>query len=203
MDKFSKYAKNLTDALKNVDENLLLKLKKEIIKKVKHSGEIFIVGNGGSAANAHHIAGDYLKTFSMLGLKIKISCLSDNTCFLTATSNDLDYTEVYEILINTRIEKNDLLIFLSGSGNSINLIKTAKTAKKYGIKTASLTGYSGGGLKKIVDIPIHIEVNDMEISEDIQLIIFHYIKQQLFLELSSSLVTSPKYDKRVIEDLIA
>jgi len=203
MDEFLKYTNHLTNALKAVDQNLINNLKQEIINKFNEGGEIFIIGNGGSAANAHHIAGDYLKTFALLGIKAKISCLSDNSCFLTAASNDLDYSESYEILVNTRIEKKDFLIFLSGSGNSINLIKTATAAKRAGIKTAALIGYSGGGLKKIVDIPLHIEINDMEISEDIQIIIFHYLKQQLFIELSSSSEITPKYNKRVIEDLIA
>ena len=122
---------------------------------------------------------------------------------MTAASNDIDFTAVYEILINTRICKGDLLILLSGSGNSINLIKPARIAKKFGILTAAIVGYMGGDLKKIVDIPIHIDIQDMEIAEDAQMTIFHYLKQCLFSELVKESKTSNKYKKRTIDGLIA
>ena len=93
----------------------------------------------------------------MLGKSININSLSDNSCYITALSNDLDYSEVYEILINTRVRVNDLVIFLSGSGNSMNLIKAARSAIKSNIKTAAIVGFTGGALKKLVDIPIRIE----------------------------------------------
>ena len=110
-------------------------------------------------------------------LTLKISSLCENSCYITATSNDEDFSEVYEILVNTRISKGDLIIFLSGSGNSLNLIKTAISSKKSDIRTSAIIGFQGGALKDMVDIPIHLEIDDMEISEDAQMTIFHYLKQ--------------------------
>ncbi len=198
------YSVNFCNAIKTVDLSLIDKLENEILKRLDGVGEIFLVGNGGSSANAHHIAGDYMKTFSLIGKSLKISSLTDNACFLTAASNDIDFTEIYETLVGTRISKDDLIIFLSGSGNSMNLIKAARKAKRLGIKTVGLIGYTGGSLKNIVDIPIHFHIDDMEISEDCQMSVFHFIKQKIintnsFLDTNSS----SKYEKRTQEDLIA
>ena len=197
------YVNKFALSFNSINEDKLEELIDEMIKIINTQKEVFIIGNGGSAANANHIAGDYLKTFSLAGLSFKISSLSESTSYLTAASNDLDFSEVYEILINTRISKGDLLIFLSGSGNSINLIKPARMAKKVGIITAAVVGYMGGGLKEIVDIPIHIDIQDMEISEDAQMTIFHYLKQRLFNELCVEKDIPNKYKKRTNEGLIS
>jgi len=197
------YVNKFASSFRNINEDKIEELKKEMLYRVNTSKEIFIIGNGGSAANANHIAGDFLKTFSSVGLNFKINSLSESTSYLTAASNDIDFSQVYEILINTRICKGDLLIFLSGSGNSINLIKPARIAKKVGIVTAAIVGYMGGGLKEIVDIPIHIDIQDMEISEDAQMTIFHYLKQCLYRELISENKISTKYKKRTNDGLIA
>ncbi len=199
----SNYISKFASSFENIDEEKLGQLEEEMIKRVNTNKEIFIIGNGGSAANANHIAGDYLKTFSLAGLNFKINSLSESTCYLTAASNDIDFSEVYEILINTRISDGDLLIFLSGSGNSMNLIKAARIANKAGIVTAAIVGYSGGALKEIVDIPIHIEIEDMEIAEDAQMTIFHFLKQTLFEKLVKEKNFSSKYQKRTNDGLIA
>ena len=96
---------------------------------------------------------------------------------------------------------------MSGSGNSMNLIKCANKAKNLNIKQVAISGFNGGKIKDIVDTAIHINYPDMEISEDCQLIIFHYIKQRLVDEYEDNDPYNdhklPKYQKRVIEDLIA
>ena len=198
------YGSRLQIALRSIDQSYINFLIEEILKRINGDGEIFVIGNGGSAANGHHIAGDYSKTFSMMGKRIRISCLSDNECFVTAAANDIGYEEIYEVLINTRVIKNDLIIFLSGSGNSINLIKAARKAKIVNIKTSAVLGYNGGALKSIVDIPLHAEIDDMEIAEDCQLSIFHFIKQKIVNIISpTNKGESSKYNKRTKEDLIA
>ena len=197
------YGKLLAKALVEVDQSFVDILKDEIIKRIDSSSNIYLLGNGGSAANSDHIVGDYSKTFAMLGKSINIISLSQNSCYITALSNDLDYSEVYEILINTKIKKNDLIVFLSGSGNSMNLIKAARSAYNKKIKTAAITAFSGGELKKLVDIPIHVKINDMEIAEDSQMAIFHYIKQQISSKFITNKDIYSKYNKRIKEDLIA
>ena len=202
---FKDYANNLSKALDLVNQNQVDIFFNVFDSYIGSKANIYLLGNGGSQANAHHISGDFIKTFSLAGLKLKISCLADNVCHLTAAANDLSYDESYSILIDNLIDKDDLLIYLSGSGNSLNLVKCARKAKLREIKQAALTGFNGGALNDIVDYPIHIKFNDMEICEDIQLSIFHYIKQKLILKYSKHFedIELPKYHKRTLEDLIS
>lgn len=204
---FQKYKNSLNLALNSINQKSLEILYKEIKKRLDGSSSIHILGNGGSAANASHITGDFTKTFAFMNLKPKIYNHSDNISYLTAASNDLDYNEIYSSLVGTLINQKDLIIYLSGSGNSLNLIKCANKANKLKINQISISGYNGGKIKNLVNTPIHIDYPDMEISEDCQLIIFHYIKQLLVKEIEGKDPYGenklPKYKKRVIEDLIA
>ena len=202
---FKDYAKGLKEALDLVDQEQIENFFSVFDSYGGSNFNIFILGNGGSQANAHHISGDFIKTFSLAGLKLKISCLADNVCHLTAASNDLSYEDSYAMLIDNLIDKDDLLIYLSGSGNSLNLVKCARKAKLRNIKQAALTGFNGGALNEIVNYPIHIKFDDMEICEDLQLSIFHYIKQRLISKYSERFenLELPKYQKRTLEDLIS
>ena len=202
---FEEYAKKIGQALELVKQKEVDQLFTQIDEKIGTNSNIFLLGNGGSQANAHHISGDFIKTFSMVGLKLKISCLADNVCHLTAASNDLSFEDSYAMLVDNIIDKDDLIIYLSGSGNSLNLVKCARKAKNSRIKQAAIVGFTGGALKKIVDYPVHVDFDDMEISEDIQLSIFHYIKQRLmdkYVDVFNEVDIS-KYRKRTTEDLIS
>ena len=202
---FDDYAFKVNQALKEVKQNEVDMIFSQIDERIGSANNIYLLGNGGSQANAHHISGDFIKTFSLAGLKLKISCLADNVCHLTAASNDLSFDDAYAMLIDNLIDKDDLLIYLSGSGNSLNLVKCARKAKIRNIKQAALTGFNGGALNEIVDYPVHIKFDDMEICEDIQLSVFHYIKQKLIYKYSDRFenLETPKYHKRTLEDLIS
>ena len=111
---FEDYAKKISNALKQVNQKEVDHLYIQIDKLIGTNSNIFLLGNGGSQANAHHISGDFMKTFSMVGLKLKISCLADNVCHLTAASNDLSFEDSYAMLVDSIIDKGDLIIYLSG-----------------------------------------------------------------------------------------
>ena len=96
------YGNHLSEALNSIDEDLVCALKDEIRQRFDSPHNIYLIGNGGSAANANHIVGDYSKTFAMLGKCLNINCLADNSCYITAVSNDLDYSEVFELQINAK-----------------------------------------------------------------------------------------------------
>ncbi len=201
---FQIYSNNLSKALASIDQVQLEILKKEIYSRLNGESRIFILGNGGSAGNASHICGDYTKTFSLLKKSLHIICPTDSVSFYTATVNDIDQNQVFSILVDSLIKKNDLLIYLSGSGNSLNLIKAAMKANLIGIKQACITAFTGGKLLDLVDIPIHIKMSDMEIAEDCQIAIFHYLKQSLCNDLKSDgeikigdSNNSNRYNKRV------
>ncbi|KZR61070.1 Phosphoheptose isomerase [Prochlorococcus sp. MIT 1306] len=145
---------------------------------------VFICGNGGSAANAMHIANDMHfgigscdQNTSYPGLRIE--ALPTNIGVITCLANDLGYENIYSQQLQVKGEKGDLLIVLSGSGNSPNIVKAIRIAKKLEIKTIAITGFDGGLSKKLADISVHFEINDMQIAEDIQVIVGHICMQWL------------------------
>ena len=205
-EEFSAYSNRLINALSTINQDCLNELYNQIYLCINSNKSIYILGNGGSHANATHIAGDYLKTFAVGGMKLKISNPLNNSCFLTAASNDISFEDSYSILFNSILGNNDLVIYLSGSGNSMNLVKCARSGKKIdGLYQVALTAYNGGALSKEVDLSLHCKIDDMEIAEDVQLIVFHYLKQKLCqaesLKWDKDLM--PKYEKRTMDDLVS
>lgn len=203
---FKNYSERLSKALASINQKLLDNLFNQIHKRVETNSCIYLIGNGGSLANAEHISGDYLKSLAINNKKLNISCPGSNGCYLSAISNDLSYEDSYAVLVNSLIQNGDLIIYLSGSGNSMNLVKSARKAKKNKeITQVSITAFNGGALSEIVDVPIIVSIDDMEIAEDCQLIIFHYLKQRLLNSLvtNDNTETMPKYVKRTMNDLVS
>lgn len=195
---FTNYASKLFDALNSIKQDKIDQIHDVFVESIEQDTEIFLIGNGGSAANAIHVAGDYLKSLAISGKRLRISSPAENLCFFTAAANDIDFSEAYELLIGSRINKGDTIIFFSGSGNSTNLVKAALSANKMSIRTISITAYGGGKLSEICNIPVVADIEDMEIAEDVQLAIFHYIKQQLLKRYPiKDALKSNRYFKRV------
>ena len=202
------YANSLLSTLSSISEHDISTVSKLIKSKLEGNHSVYLVGNGGSHANAHHIAGDFQKSLATLNFPAKVISLSSNSCYLTALSNDNDFSEVFSSLIGTVVSQDDLIIFLSGSGNSLNLVKCSQKCTLLRIDQIAVTGYSGGHLSETANLSIHLPVNNMEIAEDCQLILFHYIKQKLLSEIESDsryIDSSPytKYAKRVMDNNIA
>ena len=177
------------DKLKNILTYKNLKnaelLAKKLLILCKKKKKLFICGNGGSAANANHIANDLLcgvKTKYFSG--INVESLSSNTSIITCLANDINYEDIFSEQLLAKGTKNDLLLVLSGSGNSRNILKALITAHSLKMNTFAILGYDGGKAKKIVKNFIHLPINDMQISEDSQLIISHICMQWLKKELS-------------------
>ena len=173
---FTIYQTVLAETLKKIepkDTNLLLSLLKKSSHKKK---KIFICGNGGSAANANHIEIDLLNNKK---LPINISSLNSNSSVITCLANDYGYENIFSKQIENKGKKGDLLILLSGSGNSKNIINAVKVANKLNINTFGIFGYDGGKAIKLVQNQIHINSFDMQICEDIQMILFHFVYKRL------------------------
>ena len=138
---------------------------------------VFLCGNGGSGANALHIANDlHFGLGDMLINKkigLKADALTSNTAVLSCLANDLGYENIFSNQIDVKASKGDILIALSGSGNSPNIIKAIKSAKDKGIKTFSILGFDGGRCKNLSDFPIHFHIEDMQIAEDTQVIVLN------------------------------
>lgn len=135
---------------------------------------IFVCGNGGSAATASHFAADFNKGINeKLALKYNLECLSDNTPLLMAIANDISYDEIFTYPLKNKMKPGDIIIGISGSGNSSNVVRAFEFAKQQGGITIALVGYDGGKLKELADHYIHVNVNNMQIAEDIHMILDH------------------------------
>ncbi len=155
-------------------------LAKDVLNTKKNKKKIYICGNGGSAANAMHIANDLIYGAGISsGKGFDIEALTSNSSVLTCLANDIGYENIFSEQLRVKAKKGDILIVMSGSGNSKNILNALKFSNKIGMKSFAILGYSGGKAKKLANVPIHINVNDMQISEDTQLIIGHLLMKLL------------------------
>ncbi len=154
----------------------------EALLSAWHTGKtVFLCGNGGSAANAIHIANDlFYGTAKNLGKPgIASHALTANQAIVMCLANDFSYEEVFAEQLRAQGRPGDILIALSGSGNSENIVRAVKVAREHEMTSIAILGYAGGSCKGLVDIPIHFAVDDMQIAEDAQLIVGHMLMQWL------------------------
>jgi D-sedoheptulose 7-phosphate isomerase len=174
------YARKLADAMMGQNWENCAVLANELAAAWRDGRRVFICGNGGSAANAIHWANDFLYPVAKSGGKgMKMSALPANVAVLTCLGNDLGYDEIFSTQLASEAEAGDVLIVLSGSGNSPNIVRALNQAKTSGMKSFALLGYTGGACKDLADVVLHFPVNDMQVVEDLQLIVGHMILQAL------------------------
>ncbi len=141
---------------------------------------IFIMGNGGSGSTASHFACDINKGCCFdLGKKFKVICLNDNIPTMLAYANDLSYNQVFIEQLKNFLQPDDIVIGISGSGNSENVLQAVSYAKEKGARTVGLSGFDGGKLATIVDTSLVAAVNDMQKVEDLHMIVVHMLMQYL------------------------
>lgn len=142
--------------------------------------QVFLCGNGGSAGNAIHLANDFLYGIAKrTGGGMRVSALSANAAVITCLANDIGYDYIYSEQLAVQAQAGDLLIVLSGSGNSPNILRALEQAKKMSVTSCAILGYSGGKAKELCDIPVHFAIDDMQIAEDMQVIVGHMVMQWL------------------------
>ena len=181
---FSDYFSRVSETLKLVDTGAVEKLTDMLLNAREQERTIFIFGNGGSGATASHVTGDFLKGISyQMDKRFRVMCLNDNISGMMAISNDLTYEEIFVEQLKTFVRKDDIVIGISGSGNSVNVVKALEYARSAGAISVAFCGFKGGKVKEIADILIHAPIQDMEVTEDIHIVIFHAIKQSLILKL--------------------
>jgi len=172
--------------------NTVLNVLEEARKSHRH---IFICGNGGSAATASHYAGDFNKGVNMglAGLSshsagdnpsaesmadsgidfYNFECLSDNQPTMLAVANDESYAEVFRYPLSVKMAPGDIVIGISGSGNSANVVNALSYANDHNATTIAIVGYDGGKMKQMADYNIHVDINDMQVSEDVHMFLDH------------------------------
>jgi D-sedoheptulose 7-phosphate isomerase len=163
--------KTTIDRVSREEVNRLLGLFLDALEKGR---TVFMMGNGGSAATASHYAADFNKGLSYgKARRFRFLCLSDNVPTLTAYANDVAYDEMFVEQLRNFLEPGDLVVAISGSGNSRNVLKAIEYANRSGAVTVGLTGYDGGELKRIARYGVHIPIDDMQVTEDLHMVLDH------------------------------
>ena len=136
-----------------------------VVDSLINNGKVLLAGNGGSAADAQHIAAELVGRFKKNRAPLAAAALTTDTSVLTAIANDFGYDEVFGIQVRAVGKKNDVLIAISTSGNSQNLIEAVKAARSIGMKTVGLLGRDGGKIKEIVDVALIIPFETATVQE--------------------------------------
>ncbi|WP_291691095.1 SIS domain-containing protein [Bradyrhizobium sp.] len=177
---FRDYSKRLHATLRDFDWAPVERLGYELLDCWQTGRQVFLAGNGGSGANADHLSNDLLYAFSKVpGSGLRVRSLSANPSVLTCLANDEGYDKVFSLQLAVLARPRDVLIVLSGSGNSANIVAALEAARGIGMISYAVLGLSGGQAKDIADVPIHFAVDDMQISEDAQMIVGHMLMQWL------------------------
>lgn len=160
-----------------------------VVRSVKENKKIITCGNGGSASTASHYITDWNKMFNLAtGAKLRGVSLTDNVGLITAFGNDTNYSEVFSGQLEAIMEEGDLLVAVSGSGNSPNILKAISTARKLNGNVLGVLGYDGGAAIKLCDEVFHTPSWDMQICEDIHLSFGHLVMKTICSSQIRSLV---------------
>ncbi len=179
-----RYVSDLKNAISNHVLEQLEKVVDSMLQVYENCNQIFIMGNGGSGVTASHFACDINKGVSFgFEKKFKVICLNDNIATILAYANDNTYDDIFVEQLKNFLKPNDIVIGISGSGNSNNVIKAIEYANSLKTMSVAFTGFDGGELAKIAMLPLIVPVHDMQKVEDIHLILTHIIMQILLRKL--------------------
>jgi len=193
------YLALVKDTIDKLDRSQIEKTAEAFMRVYDADKTIYIFGNGGSAASATHACGDFVKGASYgLEKRFKVMSLVDNLPALMAIANDISYDAIFVEQLKNFIQPGDLVIGISGSGNSANVVKAMEYAKQKGVQTIAFCGYKGGKIKEIADISVHSVAMDMEVAEDIHMMVFNVIKKEVTRRLHGGNTSmGSNYDQRV------
>lgn len=182
MNSFVDYAQRLQGVIAKADWSGVEKLAQDLFDCWEDGRGVFLCGNGGSAGNAMHLANDFIygvgKKTGRPGLRI--TALPANSAVLTCLANDEGYDQIFSLQLDALATRGDVLIVFSGSGNSPNILRALEKARHMGMRSYAVLGYSGGKALSMADVPIHFAVDDMQISEDLQMVVGHMLMQWLY-----------------------
>jgi len=162
-------------------------------------GNIYTMGNGGSGASASHAAGDFLKGASYgLDKRFRMICLNDNLPSMMAIANDIGWESIFVEPLKNFLSPSDLVIGISVSGNSKNVVNALEYANAQGATTVAMSGFKGGKISAIATINVHAPVMDMEVTEDVHMVIFNIVKKQMMARLMGDNPSmGDTYDQRI------
>jgi len=181
------YFEKLIETIQNIDTVEIEQCSKVLLEAYENGNNIFICGNGGSAATASHFACDINKGVSYgLDKRFRVIPLTDSLSTITAYTNDVDYDVVFVEQLKNFFQEGDVIIGISGSGNSQNVLNAMEYVNNNGGITIGWTGFSGGKLKQISKYSVNANIDDMQVSEDIHMILTHLMMKTLRKSLTGS-----------------
>jgi len=179
------YFSGLADVLGQIDSSAVDRLVAWIERTRRARGTVYVLGNGGSAATASHLAVDLAKNTRRPDLpNVRAISLTDNPAVLTAWSNDTCYEQVFAAQIEGVVGPGDLVVAISASGNSKNVLNAVRVARTAGARTFGLTGYDGGKLRRLAQSGLHVSLDDMGMVESIHLCIFHWVLNDVYARIN-------------------
>ncbi len=181
-----RYSSELKAVIDKVDKSQIIRFIDLLLKHYENESHIFIFGNGGSGLTASHAVCDFNKGACLdLDKKFKFICLNDNLGSILAYSNDISYDEIFYLQLKNFLTPGDLVIGISGSGNSKNVVKAIEYARQIGAETFTLCGFDGGRLKDIdQNNCIHVPLNNMQIVEDYHMVVLHMSMNIVYKKLN-------------------
>ncbi len=176
------YIANEIETLKKLDVDAINAALNLLLETMETGSTVYVFGNGGSSATASHFQNDFNKGVSEhTEKKFSLLCLNDNVATVMAVANDIGFEEVFRFQLRGHLKPGDVILAISGSGNSKNVINAVEYAKEHGNRVIGLTGFNGGKLKQLSDISLHAPINSMQITEDIHMI-FDHLMMSVFYE---------------------
>jgi D-sedoheptulose 7-phosphate isomerase len=176
MDSISFYLNNLQELLSALPVAQLDRLVERLLGLYTEGRQLFLLGNGGSAATCSHIVNDFQKCVYLAGGRtFRCLAVTDSIPLITAWANDTAYEHVFAEQLRPWVQPGDMVICVSGSGNSPNVLKAAALARELGAYTVGLCGYEGGKLAPMVDEPIVVRCDNMQRIEDVHMVILHIL----------------------------
>ncbi len=155
-----------------------------LLEAFEGGNTIYIFDNGGSSSTASHYQNDFNKGISEhTEKKFNFLCLNNNVATVMAVVNDIGFEEVFQFQLQGHLKPGDLVMAISGSGNSKNVINAVEYARECGNKIIGLTGFSGGKLRELSDISLHVPINSMQITEDIHMVFDHLMMSIFYKSL--------------------
>jgi len=189
------YLARVCDEIKRLDLSQIEKFS-DVIEDAYHAGKfVFVIGNGGSGANASHLCEDLnkctLRDFENQK-RLKVLSLTDNTAGIMAWANDEGYDRIFLEQLKNLASPGDLLLAISGSGNSPNILKAVEWANKNGLVTLGITGFSGGKLKSLAHHNFHAGIDDMGIAESLHQVVFHWVIDDIYRRISGPVAAAAR-----------
>jgi D-sedoheptulose 7-phosphate isomerase len=185
------YMQRLQAELARIDQTAMQRWANHIYRAWEQDKFVYIIGNGGSGTTASHMAEDLGKSSlrqedlnDESKKRLKVLSLTDNAGWLMAVGNDLAYDQIFVQQLMNYGRSGDVLLAISGSGNSPNVLKAVDWANRHGLVTFGLTGYSGGQLKQMQQDGLHVDLNDMGMVESIHLCLFHWVLNDVFARIN-------------------